>query len=730
MLRNNGDQGIAAEVVAYSASGQQAGSERVVLAAHSVVPVQVDNLIPASGSAQWGGLEVQAAGTTGQLAGRVILSEANGVSVSYALQGDYLYDTEQALWTPWWLPDGGTNGTITLFNTSAQSIAVTPSIAVSGVENAGKPVVVAAHAGATLDLRSLLAESDNGSARAGSVTLRYAGPANALQPGLLLGNPGTGFALMPDFGARHEQQASQQTSWQLPYVSLAGEEAGGRTEMRTAYALLSNGTKAELTPQITAYAVSDGTVQRVVFSVPALAPKETRLVDLSALAQQLPAGISRMALTISHSGQPGDLGITVFSMGSSGQVAVRSEGLVMGVPPADISYWDISSRESLLHLIQSVNGGNATAQATLYYQGTGGLLRSYQIPATLTANNTAKPINLTSLLRTGMPDNSGSRLSPAVTSGLVVLQPMGAQSISTAPASATSVSPTAPRGQTKPAAAAQPASLSSSPVAFVTGGIKPECISASSITGISPAQGLVGTEIDVTITGTGFAAGATVSAGSNISVSNVSVASSTEITATFTPSNSTSAGGNQTVTVSGATGSQTFFVQYPAHLIYSNDAGLTPNNGHSVITAGTKINIVQFNGEPNGQTIATGVCGGYQWLTYAPTDQSGNQITNGTITFPEAFSNFSPSPATDPFGFPTPSAPATVGLPGNFLADTQAIWNKTPPTCEPASRSDSFNQGFTAIVGKVTYPITTVVTVARSTNSQGVPSFNVSITTP
>lgn len=256
------------------------------------------------------------------------------------------------------------------------------------------------------------------------------------------------------------------------------------------------------------------------------------------------------------------------------------------------------------------------------------------------------------------------------------------------------------------------------------------------ITGISPAQGLVGTGISVTISGAGFASGATVNAGSNISVSNVSVVSSTEITATFTPSNSTSAGGNQgvIVTVSGhASNSQNFFVQYPKHLVYTNEAGKTTNNGHSTTVSGTDINIVAISGD----TVATGVCGAYQWLTYTPTDQNGNSIDNGTLIFTESFSNFSPSP--DPFQEPTGNSTST-SLPGGYLGDTQALWWPTPPTCLPANDSDSFNQQFTAnvggtlsggiISGGVNYSLTTVVTIARSTNSSGVPSFTVSITTP
>jgi hypothetical protein len=245
--------------------------------------------------------------------------------------------------------------------------------------------------------------------------------------------------------------------------------------------------------------------------------------------------------------------------------------------------------------------------------------------------------------------------------------------------------------------------------------------------GISPSAGLVGTPISVTITGTGFAAGATVNAGSNISVSNVSVASSTQITATFTPSNSKSAGGNQgvAVTVSGQTSnSQNFFVQYPSHLGYANETG-TPYNGHSAVTSGTDINITYYN----GAVEQPGVCGGYIWLTYIVQDQSGKQITNGTAAVAESFSNFLPSPY--PFQQPTPKTVSGMNLGVNFLTDIQAVWDTSPPACLGAYLSGSFNQAFTATVGTVNYPLTTVVTVAESTNIQGVPTtFNVSITTP
>jgi hypothetical protein len=89
------------------------------------------------------------------------------------------------------------------------------------------------------------------------------------------------------------------------------------------------------------------------------------------------------------------------------------------------------------------------------------------------------------------------------------------------------------------------------------------------IQSISPPQGLVGTAVPITISGSGFAQGATIQAGTSITVSNVSVSSSTTITATFTIENSTDAGGNWNVTVTSGgqtSNSKAFFVQIPSSL--------------------------------------------------------------------------------------------------------------------------------------------------------------------
>jgi YD repeat-containing protein len=82
------------------------------------------------------------------------------------------------------------------------------------------------------------------------------------------------------------------------------------------------------------------------------------------------------------------------------------------------------------------------------------------------------------------------------------------------------------------------------------------------ITRISPAQAFLGAApFTATINGAGFASGATLNAGPNISVSNTSVSSATQITTTFAPTSSTSAAGNQnvTATVNGQTSNNATF---------------------------------------------------------------------------------------------------------------------------------------------------------------------------
>jgi hypothetical protein len=91
---------------------------------------------------------------------------------------------------------------------------------------------------------------------------------------------------------------------------------------------------------------------------------------------------------------------------------------------------------------------------------------------------------------------------------------------------------------------------------------------APTLTSVSPTSGVQGTTVSVTLTGTNFISGATTVAvsGTGVTVSNVSVASGTSLTADFViAANATTGGRNVTVTTAGGTsGAQTFTVNVVA----------------------------------------------------------------------------------------------------------------------------------------------------------------------
>jgi IPT/TIG domain len=255
-----------------------------------------------------------------------------------------------------------------------------------------------------------------------------------------------------------------------------------------------------------------------------------------------------------------------------------------------------------------------------------------------------------------------------------------------------------------------------------------------SITNIFPAQGLVGTGETVTISGAGFVIGqTTIGAGPNITVSNTSVTSSTQMTATFTPTNSASAGGNQAVTVSvnGGTpsNSQNFYVQIPTHIARTTVSGQAPagplEDGIGPLLSGSNLTIYTVTGAVYENT--QNVCGGYQWYGYQVLDQETSPvaIANGTIAITETFSNISPTP--DPLQQPQTST-TTLSLPNAYLLDIYGNYNPAP-SCPPANVSDSYTQQFTAAVGGTQYNMTTVINIARTTNAQGYPTFTSNITT-
>ena len=119
---------------------------------------------------------------------------------------------------------------------------------------------------------------------------------------------------------------------------------------------------------------------------------------------------------------------------------------------------------------------------------------------------------------------------------------------------------------------------------------------AVTVSSITPNQGAPGTAVPVTINGSGFAAGATVSAsGTGVTSSNVTVGSATQLAATLTIASGAAPGTrNLTVTNTGGSGGTLaggFTVVAPA-----TGGPVTPNKGASAPTAPATLTVA-YNGK-------------------------------------------------------------------------------------------------------------------------------------
>ena len=216
-------------------------------------------------------------------------------------------------------------------------------------------------------------------------------------------------------------------------------------------------------------------------------------------------------------------------------------------------------------------------------------------------------------------------------------------------------------------------------------------VSVPTISGLSPSQGLVGTAVSVTINGTGFASGATVNAGSNISVSNLSVGSSTQMTATFTPTNSTSAGGNQSVTVSVsgvASNSQNFFNQVPTSLQVLNVSVLPDGSGPPYGCPGS-----------NNYGIMVDI----KYLVQDQNTPSPNSIQSSSMTPHEQGYLYSGAPVNANIGPITgyPTSSATTASDGTFHDVPEGYCQNLPIDSPFVTAS----QNITMIVGSTSYSV-------------------------
>lgn len=175
------------------------------------------------------------------------------------------------------------------------------------------------------------------------------------------------------------------------------------------------------------------------------------------------------------------------------------------------------------------------------------------------------------------------------------------------------------------------------------------------IDSLTPARGLIGSMISVTINGRGFRTPSTISfAGGGITADGIVVSSSTQLTAEFTISPNATPGNHAvTVTSRGQTSSNSknFFVQVPGRLVPLD----TPQAPNGIGPLRTPVNedVVTLS----GQVVVRNVCGVYRSYLFFLADQEGQRIfTNFTLD--ELFSNVvSPPQLAPPAYMPTNFGP-------------------------------------------------------------------------
>jgi hypothetical protein len=184
------------------------------------------------------------------------------------------------------------------------------------------------------------------------------------------------------------------------------------------------------------------------------------------------------------------------------------------------------------------------------------------------------------------------------------------------------------------------------------------------IDSISPAASAVGHPVTVNLSGKGFAQGASINAGSGVTVSEITVSSSTSMSATFSvDANATAGDRNVTVTVNSQTSnSKTFTVQVPDRLRVVGDTGdgvlascqtvhgrrityqiADSSASHSAITQAISVEEALDN-------LTTNTCGNGQpsASSCAPADDSGqfiDQISVAPTCSSVALSNCSSNPS-------------------------------------------------------------------------------------
>ena len=293
-------------------------------------------------------------------------------------------------------------------------------------------------------------------------------------------------------------------------------------------------------------------------------------------------------------------------------------------------------------------------------------------------------------------------------------------------------------------------------VVFVAGCGREQGVIFPTLSAISPIGGAQGQTLPVTLTGTSFTTGATINvSGALITVSNTTVTSSTQITATFAiAANAVLGAVNISVTSSGMTTSAVTFTIGPpltvSSVIPTNGATgvltdqvltVTFNQGVTCSTITTSTFIVKG---PSGAVVAgTLVCAGTS-ATFTPTSNFAIN-TNYTATITTGVTNAGGAALASNFvwtfrtGTNASTTPPTVtavtplnnstGVALN-TAVTAAFAEAMSPATMTASTFTLTGPGATAVGGAVTYnSVSNIVTLTPTSNLAALTLFTATITT-
>src|SRR6185436_3820229 len=215
---------------------------------------------------------------------------------------------------------------------------------------------------------------------------------------------------------------------------------------------------------------------------------------------------------------------------------------------------------------------------------------------------------------------------------------------------------------------------------------------APRIESITPDRGSINSTVGISITGSGFASGSSVTVDGTGVTASVQSSSSSSLSVTLTiASNATAGNHGVTVTSSGkSSNSENFFVQVPTSLSRDSISGLNDQSGG---------------------------CGATKTLVYHLVDQEEALISSGA-TLKETFSNFS-----GPAGV-APPAERSVQMTSGAATDTVGYLISTCPSAFTAT----FTQTFEVLIGTQSYSLTTSNAISMGRTSSGSKFVNITLT--